>query len=171
MRGRRRNKPWLHPGIEFHAGGGWVESSSWGWRNELLLLHRSEDFGFLLRYYVTKFRVEGVLVRQNVLEQLRSALAVTDDYSPPSGDYTMDNFLKQPGLLGLELGLPQIGEMTRDRFTDETEARKLSRCLKKIGLCFHSGNLAYADPERKRWDQVSMWARSDTGMPTTVEHN
>jgi hypothetical protein len=47
------------------------------------------------------------------------------------------------------------------------EKDQLLRCLKKVGLVMHDGQICCEDEEAIRWRQVSMLARVDTNMPST----
>jgi hypothetical protein len=113
VRGRNRNKPYEREAIEFIGQFPMRESSSWIWRNELLLVHSPEEFSFPLRYFAAKFPVHLVWKRENILEQLRSALLVAETITLVSDvphDYSMEQFMKLPGLLGLQIGEPEFGD-------------------------------------------------------------
>jgi hypothetical protein len=92
------------------------ESSSWIWRNDLLLLHDWRDFSWPMRYFVQKLPLQLLLGFEIFpFEQLLMSLRVLQKVPAPS--HSQVDFLALPGLLGLNLSEPSSRDKRLQSFT------------------------------------------------------
>jgi hypothetical protein len=104
-RGRRTKKPQTRTYCTFEGQFRQRESSSWIWRNNLLLIHDSRDFSWPMRYFLQEIPIRLLTLgdpwpMEQLLESFRALQTV------PAPSHSPAEFLALPGLLGLDLSEP-----------------------------------------------------------------